>query len=291
MLSLREIIMSDPLDALKKTADIGWRNIELLGKRPFDPPGIWYGKNAGEINNAAKENGFVIIGGYVEIDDLAGPDSAKIIEFYKEIGAKRIIIPVDYFPDREILDKKCKMYNQIGEQCLIKGISLCYETHYHEFQIIDDKMILDLIIGQTEPEYFNISLNIYWLMRGLLEPLPILRRYASRVKSLVLEDYPLDEIDKFNIWKFGRYHPIGKEICKDVLLKGGEIKNIAPLQCRMYVEFGEGFINFQPILDTANELGSIKYIILKQDYTRMRSEYDSIALSLKNVRKMNGINI
>jgi sugar phosphate isomerase/epimerase len=289
MLSLREIIMSDPLDTLKKTAGTGWKNIELLHKRSFDSPGIWYGKSAEEVAGTAREYGLTIIGGYVEAADLAGPDIKKFLSFYKKIGAKRIVIPVDYFGSREILSEKCSFYNKTGEMCREQGLSLVLETQYHEWQTIDGERIIDLMAAGTKPELFSFSLNIYWLMRGLTEPLPELKKFTSRISSLVLQDYPLDEIDKFNMWRFDRYHTIGNSIQKNILLKGGEIKNIAPLQCRMFTEFGKGFINFQPLIDTANEIGTIKYIILKQDYTRMRSEYDSIALSLKNARKMKGL--
>jgi hypothetical protein len=106
---------------------------------------------------------------------------------------------------------------------------------------------------------------------------------------LVQEDYPLDQVDKFNMWRFDRYHPIAQNIQYDSVLRGNEIENIHPVQCELFTEIGTGMLPLQPVIDFANEQGGINYVFLKQDYTAKESEFESIALSAKNYRSIRDV--
>jgi len=287
MYSVREYMRVDPLEALDKCAKAGYRYLELPLKAKTDERGFLYGKTAIQWKEQAKKSGAVITRGYVR--DLSLDTAGEFIDFYKTLGAERIVIYIDYFPGRKILDEKCKIYNEIGRRCLEAGLQFIYENHYHEYQQYDGRFIFDLLMEQTEPEYFSVSLNTYWLMRGLVNPMNVLRKHGNRIKSLVQEDYPLDQIDKFNMWRFDRYHPIAKNIQYDNVLQGNEIENIHPVQCELFTEIGAGILPLQPVIDFANEQGGIQYVFLKQDYTAMDSEFDSVAVSARNYHSVRGI--
>ena len=287
MYSVREYMRLDPLEALDRCTKAGYRYLELPLKTKTDKEGYLYGKNAVQWKEQAKKSGAFIIGGYVR--DLTVDTAEEFIEFYKTLEAERLVIYIDYFPSRKILEEKCKLYNEIGKYCKDAGLKLFYENRYHEYQKHDDHFIFDLLMDQTDPSYFSVSLNTYWLMRGLVNPLIVMRKYKSRIASLVQQDYPLEQIDKFNMWRFNRYHPIAQNIQYQNILQGNEIENIHPVQCELFTEIGSGILSLQPVIDLANEQGGIKYVILKQDYTAMDSEFDSVALSNKNYHSIRGI--
>ena len=287
MYSVREYMRLDPLEALDRCVMAGYRYLELPLKAKADEQGYLYGRTAVQWKEQAKKSGAVITGGYIR--DLSIKTISEFINFYRLLGAEHLVIYIDYFPSRKILDEKCKIYNEIGKLCADVGLSLFYENHYHEYQKYGDQFIFDLLMEQTISEYFSVSLNTYWLMRGLINPMYVLNRHSKRIKSLVQEDYPLDQIDKFNIWRFDRYHPIAKNIQYDKLLQGNEIENIHPVQCELFTEIGTGILSLQSVIDFANEHGEIKYVFLKQDYSSMDSEFDSIALSAKNYHSVRGI--
>ena len=287
MYSVREYMRLDPLEALDRCVKSGYRYIELPLKTKTDKKGYLYGKNAIQWKEQAKKSRACIIGGYVR--DLTVDTAEEFVEFYKTLEAERLVIYIDYFPSRKILEEKCKLYNEIGKYCKDAGLKLSYENRYHEYQKHDDHYIFDLLMEQTDPSYFSVSLNTYWLMRGLVNPTIVMRKYSSRIASLVQQDYPLEQIDKFNMWRFYRYHPIAQNIQYQNVLQGNEIENIHPVQCELFTEIGTGILSLQPVIDLANELGGIKYVILKQDYTVMDSEFDSIELSCKNYHSVRGI--
>jgi len=287
MYSVREYMRVDPLESLDKCVKAGFRYVELPLRAKTDDSGSLYGKTPVQWKEQAKRSGAVITGGYVR--DLSLENIDEFIEFYKLLGAKRLVIYIDYFPERKILDDKCMLYNEIGKRCHEAGLQLCYENHYHEYQKFDDRFIFDLLMEQTDPKYFFVSLNVYWLMRGLVDPLGVLKKHGARIISLVQQDYPLIQIDKFNMWRFDRYHPIAKNIQYDSVLKGNEIENIHPVQCELFTEIGTGILPLQPQIDLANELNTIEYVFLKQDFTIKESEFDSIAVSAKNYRSVRGV--
>jgi sugar phosphate isomerase/epimerase len=287
MYSVREYMRVDPLEALDRCVKAGYRYLELPLKAKTDERGRLYGKTAFQWKEQAKKSKAVITGGYVR--DLSARNAGEYIDFYRELGAQRLVIYIDYFPDRKTLDEKCKIYNETGKRCNEAGLKLYYENHYHEYQRHNGRFIFDLLMEQTDPAYFSVSLNTYWLMRGLVNPLDVLRKHGARVGSLVQEDYPLDQVDKFNMWRFDRYHPIAQNIQYHSVLKGNEIENIHPVQCELFTEIGTGMLPLQPVIDFANEQGGIDYVFLKQDYTAMESEFDSVALSARNYRSVRGI--
>lgn len=154
---------------------------------------------------------------------------------------------------------------------------------------LDGKTVFEQLMEHTEPEYLSVQLNQYWLLRGLVNPLQVLEKYHDRVETIVQEDYPLEEIDKFNMWKFYRYHPIAYNIQYSNVLQGNEIENILPVQCELFTEIGDGMIAHQPLVDLAVKYPNIKYVILKQDYTGCKDEFDSIRRSAENYKTIRGV--
>lgn len=55
-----------------------------------------------------------------------------------------------------------------------------------------------------------------------------------------------------------------------------------------FVEIGYGQMDIQKIIDTALGLGSIEYIVLEQDATKL-NQLDSIKRSMEGFHKFNGI--
>ena len=55
-----------------------------------------------------------------------------------------------------------------------------------------------------------------------------------------------------------------------------------------FTEVGTGEMDIQKIIDTANGLGSVEYMILEQDFTK-RDQMESVRISMESFRKYRGI--
>ena len=56
-----------------------------------------------------------------------------------------------------------------------------------------------------------------------------------------------------------------------------------------FTEIGDGIMNIQGIIDTANEFCASEYIILEQDATRLPTTLDSITRSMVSFKKYKNI--
>lgn len=287
MYSVREAFRFKPIETVKKVSEIGYKYLELPFHDARHCSHEICGMDSKQLKNLAEQYRVVFTGGYVE--GLTRGNMEEVVSFYKEIGSDHITLPIGYYADEEMLKSNISFYNELSRVCRAYDMTLCYENHYHEFQELNHKCILDIIMSETDERYFKLNLNTYWLMRGLMNPTEIFRKYKSRIMALVQQDYPLDQIDKINMWEFHRYHPIARNMRKDVLFKEWQIENIHPVMCTLYTEIGDGILKIQEMYEEVKASETISYVFLKQDYTRMPSEFESILRSKQNYEKLQGV--
>ena len=284
MYSVREAFQADPAATFRAVAEAGYRRVELSGHEADPGPSRLHGLSAQDVARLTADAGLEVIGG--QVTGLTESNVAAVCDFYQQVGASRIVVPIAYFPDRGALEARVAELDRIGARVRAAGMELDYVNHYHEFQEIDGVVVLDALLDGTAPEHLSLTFNPYWVFRGGLDPIEVFHRYERRIAAIEIEDYPADEIEKANMWEFWRFHPIAREIRRDVPLRGGEIENFHPVQCRLFAEVGTGVLDIAAQVAAAAEVSSVRYVLVRQDFTRLPSEFDSVAISLANVAEM-----
>lgn len=284
--TVREALLFDPDWALAEVAGAGFRLVELSCHDANEP---WecLRMSSAFLSRACDRVGLRVTGGRVVNLDPVNVDD--VVSFYVDLGAEYITVPIGYFPTPETLAERAAAYNRMGERCAQRGLGFYYAHHYHELQVVGGKVVLDALMEQTDPALVGLEFNSYWLMRGLVSPTSVFKRYEGRIGLVEQQDFPLEEVERLDMWHFFRHHPIAEGIRWGVPLTGGEIENIHPVQCNLFTEIGEGIVKVQEVVDQANASGRVRYIMLRQDYTRMPSEFDSVRLSAENVRQVRGV--
>jgi sugar phosphate isomerase/epimerase len=285
--SVREALSFKPEETLAQVASVGYKLVELSVHDAIEEPSSWHGFGASDLRKLGKDLGLRFAGG--QVTNLREDNIDAVAGFYADLGADHVTIPLDYFPTPEILHAKCALYNRMGEVAALRGLRLFYLNHYHEFQVVGGIVVLDGLLAGTEPALLGLELSPYWLMRGLEDPIKTFRKYAGRIGMLEQADFPLDGVDKLDMWHFDRHQPIARNIKKDVPLRGGEIEKIHAVQCELFTEIGDGILKVQEIVDEANESGHVAYVFLRQDFTRLPSEIESVRRSIENYRHIRGV--
>jgi sugar phosphate isomerase/epimerase len=285
--SVREALSFDPEGTLEQVAEIGYKLLELSGQDAAVEPRTWHDFTAPELRALGERLGVQFTGG--QVTGLGTDNVDAVVDFYRDLGADHLTIPLDYFPTRQVVREKCALYNHLGEAAARHGLRLFYLNHYHEFQLVEGELVLDALLAGTDPELVGLELSPYWLMRGLVDPIKAFRKYRDRIGLLEQADYPLDRVDKLDMWHFSRHQPIAKNINKDIPLKGGEIEKIHAVQDELFSEIGDGILKLQELIDEANASGRVSYVFLRQDFTRMPSELDSVRRSFDNYRRVRGV--
>jgi sugar phosphate isomerase/epimerase len=285
--SVRDALRFDPDGTFEKVAALGFRYLELSAQDAVDEPAVCYGIGAGQYRAMADHCGVSIVGGQVR--NLSMETLDRVAGFCEELGAGHVTIQIGYFPDRQAIERQANLYNRLGEALARRDLRLFYLNHYHEFQLVDGEPVMDRLLALTNPALMSLAFSPYWAIRGLVDPVSALRKYGPRVALVEQADFPLSEADKLNMWSFARHHPLAGAIRRDVPLKGGEIELIQPLQASLYAEVGDGILRLQEIADEANRAGGVSYVMLRQDFSRLPTEFDSLRRGVENYKRVSGV--
>jgi len=272
--SIRNEMKKDPLSAIKKVRDIGYRYIELENHQADKDSGTGFEIPAVSLKHFTDSIGVSVINAHLLPCKLEYID--KIIEYHTQIGNSKLTTAIEFFSSKSDVLWKCEEFNKIGKKCKDHGMAFLYHNHFHEFQKIDDKSVFDIIAENTDPEYVFFELDTYWVLRGGVSPVEVLKKLDKRTKLLHQKDLPDDPSVEINA------------------LQIKDLKNVIDMQEFQRVfspkdvtEIGSGIMNIQEIIDTANQIG-IEYLIIEQDFSRL-SELESVKRSYEQLKEYNNI--
>lgn len=146
-------------------------------------------------------------------------------------------------------------FTNAGKVLAENGLTLVY--HFHGYEIIPHKdgTLLDYMVENTNPEYVNFQMDVYWIQFGGGNPEHLLRKYPDRWKSLHLKD-----------------------------MQKGTLKDHTGLSDNSTnVVLGDGEIDFEGILKAANEIG-IKHFFIEDESDRLLTQVPKSIVYLKSLR-------
>ncbi|NOY77374.1 MAG: sugar phosphate isomerase/epimerase [Calditrichaeota bacterium] len=126
------------------------------------------------------------------------------------------------------------------------GITLAYHNHAHEFERFNGKTGLELIYENSS--VLQGEIDTYWIQYGGGNPSDWIQKLSGRLPLIHLKDYGIYD---------------GQPI---------------------FVEVGEGNLNFPRIIQRAKEAGVVWYIV-EQDL-HQRDPFDSVKISFNNLKAM-----
>ncbi len=114
----------------------------------------------------------------------------QAIAAHKAAGCKYIVAPSFRIPETlEGLKTYCDYFNAIGKKCAENGILFGYHNHSHEFNKIEDKVIYDFMLENTDPQYVFFQMDVYWACMGRVYPVEYFRKYPGRFTLLHIKDH------------------------------------------------------------------------------------------------------
>lgn len=127
-------------------------------------------------------------------------DIEKNLDWYQEfcnmLDIKYLevaVIPMKSFLKREKgLLKLSDRLNILGRRVKEKGINLLYHHHHFEMVKYNNKLSLNIIMDNTDPNLVNFVADTYWLARGGFNPAKYIDDNKSRIKGIHLRDYELN---------------------------------------------------------------------------------------------------
>ena len=276
---------------LQKISDMGFQYIEWLNSykhATVQDPGLGNGMSPQEAVKTFADYGITLVGGiftssHAEMEtELFDMDKIqRRIDWYGEAGCKTLGVAEDYFQNSEFFKKRLDAYNEIGRRCKQAGLSFMYHNHYHEWQLIDGEPIFPQLIARTDPDLVGFDYDVYWGLRGLVNPVKFIEMLGSRIKSMHAKDFPFERLDVINAAQ--------QHLDPNVPLtfKEDYMNFVFPED---FTECGTGVIKWQEVIDAGNKVG-IPYIFVEQDHTKYPTKYECLEASKQYLLTLNGLSL
>ncbi len=180
--SVRDDMQKDLAGTLQKVKEMGYAGVELAGM---------YGYTATEIKAELDKVGLPAISAHVPLQAMRD-DMDKVIEDYKIIGCKFMVVPYLPAEDRATDDDFVKAVADIRVACqkaTDAGFIMLYHNHDFEFEMIGDKYRLDYLYETIPASLLQTQLDLCWVKVGGENPAEYLGKYADRAPLVHFKDF------------------------------------------------------------------------------------------------------
>ena len=114
----------------------------------------------------------------------------ECIAAHKAAGMEYVVTPSQHTPETlKDLQVWCDYHNAIGKKCAEAGLKYGYHIHSFEFNKIEDKVMIDYMIENTDPQYVFFEMDVYWTVMGKASPVAYFKKYPGRFKLLHIKDH------------------------------------------------------------------------------------------------------
>lgn len=230
--SIRELVGNPELYAqnqasvLPQIAQMGYTGVEAANYKD----GLFYGVAPEQFKADCEAAGLKVISSHTSHDlteeQLASGDFSEALEWWKEAipahkaaGMKYIVTPYFRIPQTlEGLKLYCDYFNAVGKLCAEEGILYGYHNHSHEFRKIEDKVIYDFMLENTDPQYVFFQMDVYWAVFGQASPVEYFKKYPGRFAALHIKD--LKEVGQSGMVGFDAiFNAFGISGTKDIVVE------------------------------------------------------------------------
>lgn len=229
-------------DCMKDEESIrtSFKKLRELGYDIGQTAGYFVG--AEKFAGIAKETGLKICGTHCGFNDLiADPD--KAMREHELLGTTNIGIGGMPGEARESLDALKAFIDKANEFAAYiakSGFRFTYHNHSFEFRKFDGKTMLDYLVEGFDKDNISFVLDTYWVQHGGGDVRAWMEKLAGRIDILHLKDMGMSD--------------------------------------KQYItEIGQGNINFDGIIETADKIG-VKYYVVEQD-TCPGDPFESLKIS------------
>ncbi len=221
--TVRKEMLADSINTLKKIASIGYKEIESAGSEK----GSYYGLKPAEMKKICSDLGMTLRSGHVHYDDKW----QQTIDEASEAGQQYLIVSVMPTHGQTVENYKnvAGIFNKAGEACKKSNIVFGYHNHDSEFEKDNGKVLYDVLLENTNPEFVKMEMDLGWVIVTGNDPLVYFEKYPGR----------------FPLWHL-----------KDMDLKE-----------KHSVEFGKGSLDVKKMLENAKKAGMKYFFVEQEEYT------------------------
>ena len=180
--SLRNQLKVDVPGTLAKIKSWNIKEVESIGT---------YGMSGAEFKKLAAKNDLKIVSIGAEYDQLE-KNPQSVIDEAITLGAKYVVC--FWIPHKgnefgiEETKKAIEVFTAAGKLMQQNGLSFCYHPHGYEFRPYNGGTLFDYMVNNTDPQYVNYELDVFWVKIPGHDPVALMQKYPKRFPLLHLKD-------------------------------------------------------------------------------------------------------
>ncbi|MCY4357539.1 MAG: sugar phosphate isomerase/epimerase [Gammaproteobacteria bacterium] len=180
LFTLRQEMFADFAGTLASVAELGYQEIEFAG---------YFSRSASEVRHLLEANGLNSPAAHIPLNRVQSNLQAEI-DFAAELGQKFIVVPIVPPEERSADDyrRHAETLNRAGEAMHQAGIRIAYHNHSFEFDDSNDQYPFDILLNETDPELVDFELDLYWIVKAGVDPIPYFEKYPGRFSLLHVKD-------------------------------------------------------------------------------------------------------
>ncbi|MBQ8773056.1 MAG: TIM barrel protein [Muribaculaceae bacterium] len=181
---------------LNSLAQMGYTAVETA----FYGDGKFYGVSPEEFKAAVEKAGLKVLSSHASRglsgEEVATGDFTEVMKWWDECiaahkaaGMEYIVTPAQPRPSTlKELKVWCDYHNAIGKKCAEAGLKYGYHNHAYEFERVEDQVMYDYMIENTDPQYVHFQMDVYWAVVGNASPVAYFKKYPGRFATLHIKD-------------------------------------------------------------------------------------------------------
>lgn len=181
--SLNGYFDNDIKKQLELTAQCGFGGVEFAGG---------FGNlSTDEMKAELAKNKLDAIGSHSGLD-IFKTKLEDELAYLQAVGAKYMIIPAAQYAGMEDVDEIAEILNNAATVAAKYGIKVGYHNHHMEFEKIDGKYILDLLMEKTTKDVV-FEVDVFWAAYSGVDPYEYLTSHKERIELIHLKQIGKDK--------------------------------------------------------------------------------------------------
>ncbi|HYF32724.1 MAG TPA: sugar phosphate isomerase/epimerase family protein [Chitinophagaceae bacterium] len=248
--TLRDVLKKDLAGTIAAVAQAGYQEVETFDYANRKHSGM----SPNDFNALLKKNNLQTPSGHYYLKGFLfqGKDDEwkQGIEDAQQLGQRYMVVPYLEANERKNLDAYKKLaarLNLAGEWCKQAGMQVAYHNHDFEFQPMEGRNGMDVLLKETDRSLVLFEMDIYWVSFAGQDPIALIKQNPGR----------------FPLW---------------------HVKDMDNTPQKRFTEVGNGVINFKKVFDCQKKAG-MKHFFVEQDVSSapLESAKTSIAYLKKNI--------
>ena len=179
--SLRDVLPQNPKKILKKVAGYGYSQIESYE----GPKGMFWGMTNIEFKKYLDDLDLKIISSHCD----TSINFEQKAEAAAAIGMQYLIYPWEGSGlSIDAYKKLADDFNALGRTCKEKGIRFAFHNHQYSFQEKEGIIPQDILMQNTNPEWVDFQMDIFWVVAAGQDPHYWLEKYKNRFTLCHIKD-------------------------------------------------------------------------------------------------------